>query len=189
MSESVPAGTLTMPVDFFLLPIDPARGFAAVRAEFERLAEADPRLGQAAEIVEARLRSIPSKVDRESTLAPLAWMQLREHLRSNAGVYSLSHSLRDGDAVLRAVQNADATILQPDVLQQTIDQANQLAGAGTAGDDVLAAARAELGQAARAHERTVLFDEGSNGGAVAYIALVVVFVVVVVAAVIASLLK
>lgn len=133
--------------DFFLLPLDPTRGLTRIREELDRRTEADPKIGDARAQVEAALRAAPSREDLDQTLAPLVWLQARDHVRSQREVEAVLRALDDGDAVLRAVEEAVPTVLDPTTLRVVAQEAKQLAGTDSPGAARLTEAHDELRRA------------------------------------------
>jgi len=164
--------------DFLLLPLDPLRGFAQVRAEFERLAESDPRLQEAQAMAEERIRAL-AEADRNETFVPLAWLQLRDRVKSQAGVETIIRALGDGEAVRQALEETLPSVLDPGALDEAIREAG---GLSSGNGDQLAQARAELQRWADAQsgpEEIDPIDVLVVVGAIAIIAVTVLVVFVV----------
>jgi hypothetical protein len=119
-------GSVASAVDVHLMALDPVRGLLAVSTELDRLKELDGRVREACTLVEDRLSAL-SVEDRDETLAPLAWLGLRERLGPDA-VAAVRRSLNDGAGLLHAVDGSLATTLDTEVLQSVVAQAKDVDG-------------------------------------------------------------
>ena len=139
-----------MAVVRLLAPVDPVRGLAALAADAERLRELDPRVREAAALVEDRLSGL-SDEERDGTLAPMLWLGLRARVASPPALDALRRSLRDGASVLHAVDTAlAAPAFGADVLRRAVRESDATHRAA------LDEARVELDRLRSGRDSTIL---------------------------------
>ena len=166
-------------VDMLLLPLDPLRGFQIITSDLDRLAELDPKIREARSLVEDHLRGLPSEKDRDEMLAPILWLQVRAYVQTPVNLGIIRRWFGNGDAVLRAVEEALNTTFDLEILHKVIQEGGELADADSAKDGRLREARDELSRlgsekdkpvAALAVDFAIVFAFGVGAGlAAAYL--------------------
>jgi hypothetical protein len=163
-------------IDIFLVPLDPLRGFQTIMSDLDRLAELDPKIREARALVEDHFRGLPSEKDLDDKLAPLLWLQVRAYIQSPVNLGVIRRWFGNGDAVLRAVNEALETTFDQETLQKVIQETGQLAQADSVKDGRLREARDELSRfgsekdkpvAALAVDFAIVFAFGVAAGATA----------------------
>ena len=135
------------PIDFFLLPLDPARGLRTYADDLGRYAELDPRVREATALVEDRLNGLSD--EERTSLGAILWTQLRPYVQSPEALGQLRRSGVDGAFLLPAVDEALAGMLSADVLKTVVQEGNDLSAADAAMGDRLRRAADELTNAGK----------------------------------------
>jgi hypothetical protein len=109
-------------VDSLLLSLDPLCGLRRIVGDLDRLVTLDPKIGEAARLVEGRLSALPSDEDRNLVLTPVLWLQLRDFFASPGIFDAVRQRLTDGDAVLRQVESTLETTFSEESLSEVVRQ-------------------------------------------------------------------
>jgi hypothetical protein len=109
-------------VDSLLLSLDPLCGLRRIVADLDRLVTLDPKIREAARLLEERLSALTSDEDRNSVLTPVLWLQLRDFFASPGIFDAIRQRLTDGDAVLRQVESTLETIFSEESLSEVVRQ-------------------------------------------------------------------
>jgi hypothetical protein len=110
--------------DVLLLNLDPSRGLRRILSDLDRFAKLDPKIDEARRLLGERFDGF-SENDLETTLGPALWLTLNGCCGWCLPLIfpAIRSTLRDGDVVLRAVEDSLATVFAPDVLQQVNQEA------------------------------------------------------------------
>jgi len=126
---------------FFLLPLDPVRGFDKIREDLDILGELDPKLREARHRIDRHLRELTFEQD---VLASVLWLQIRDHVRSQSNLRAVRRLLGDGDAVLRAVERGLETMFTRETVQEVGREVAQLDLADSPASKLLRDSRDEI---------------------------------------------
>jgi len=144
-------------VNYFFLPFDPVLGLKALIPSVEQHVNRDPSLHDAwNKLNEHITKAIPTEETGDNILAPILWMQARDHLKDGSNVKTINQWLTKGEQVLRYTEISLTRKFAPQVLQNVVQEAQGRAQKDPTFAAQLQTARAELSQAQESPSTDVL---------------------------------
>lgn len=113
--------------DLFLTPLDPLRGLNALSEHLNRYAALDPKLHEAARLLQQRFDRLTD--EEKDTWSAVLWAYVRGRLTRSTGVGPIMAWSCDGDRVLRVAETALRTVFADDSLKAVVRHANELTAA------------------------------------------------------------
>ena len=141
--------------EVLLLPLDPVQGLARMGEDLGRLAELDPKVRAASELLDERFSGLADD-DREIVGAVL-WVYVRDRLQHSGGLSAFRRWIGDGDLLLRTVEAALETAFSAEGLKELARQGGQMAASDSGGAGAeIERARHELEQLAASDSPVVV---------------------------------
>ncbi len=110
--------------DVLLIPLDPLRGLQKVTDHLERYVDLDPKLREAARLLQERFDSLSAS--EQEVLGALLWAYLRGQIKASASVDAIIRWAGQGEAVLRTAEGALGSIFSTETLRASIREATRL---------------------------------------------------------------
>lgn len=118
--------------EVFLLPLDPQRGLRRITDHLTRYADLDPKLREAARLLDRRFQAFSEQ--EQEMLGALLWAYLRGRIKASASVGAILGWIEQGDAILPRVEAALETTFSVESLKALLREGTQLAATESAGD-------------------------------------------------------
>lgn len=162
-AEEVDMPAAPSAIELLLLPLDPLRGLRRIQADFDRLAEVDPKLGAARGLLEERFQLLGG--DEQGMLGAILWVYVRGRLTSSGIEAGFRRWIGSGETVLRTVEAALESVYSIETMRELSQQGTRFAVTDSSAGAAIEQARQELSQLASSDSAVVV---GGLMGAGAY---------------------